>query len=549
LLPFRPTTALPAREEIASGWCVLAGLLALCLLPRIIMAWRLPGICPDAAFYIGLANAFEHGTYLESSGQVRFNLYPIILSSIHRLGLSWETAGLVWGVGISSCTVLPLFGWIRRAFSREVAIAAGIMYAIHSGLIRWSAEIIRDSTFWFLFTLSLYLLWRAAQEMRWTWYLAAGTAIALACLTRFEGLVLFVPLLGWSWWSGGQGHIPGHRLAAKVLLCASIYPLSLLMVNSLWFHGPTSELVRTKPVELVQDWAQESVTGQRPVEQQGRSYLLAPLPWWKMIARLATGMFRGFTPLYLLAIAVGIASGSKRFVTSPYQALALASGLILAAIWVHLYWSHEAGPRYFFPIVIMTAPLAGWGLLQLSAFAQRVRGQFSPRTAWLAGAAPLALMLLMNMFLAFGGDFENRSLALRLGRWTQTHYGPAAKMLGPDGITQVATFYAQGQCESFPQNASPAEVLIEMERLRPNIVLLSTDGSSSPADPLKDRLAAEGFETVDKASLPAGCEKLRMLVRHDEESRTKKPRLVNRYLSAAAERPVRVSFEGGKPRS
>jgi hypothetical protein len=122
-------------------------------------------------------------------------------------------------------------------------------------------------------------------------------------------------------------------------------------------------------------------------------------------------------------------------------------------------------------------------------------------------------------------------------------------MLGPDGITQVATFYAQGQCESFPQNASPAEVLIEMERLRPNIVLLSTDGSSSPADPLKDRLAAEGFETVDKASLPAGCEKLRMLVRHDEESRTKKPRLVNRYLSAAAERPVRVSFEGGKPRS
>ena len=180
LLPFRPTTALPAREEFASGWFVLAGLFGLCLVPRIIMAWRLPGICPDAAFYIGLANAFEHGTYLESSGQVRFNLYPIILSSIHRLGLSWESAGLVWGVGISSCTVLPLYGWICRAFSREVAIAAGMMFAIHSGLVRWSAEIIRESTFWFLLTLSLYLLWRAAQEMHWSWYLAAGTANALA---------------------------------------------------------------------------------------------------------------------------------------------------------------------------------------------------------------------------------------------------------------------------------------------------------------------------------------------------------------------------------
>ena len=246
----------------------------------------------------------------------------------------------------------------------------------------------------------------------------------------------------------------------------------------------TTELVRTKPVELAQEWAQESLAGQRSVEQQEPPYMRAPLPWWKMIARLATGMFRGFTPLYLLAIAAGIASGSKRFVTSPYRALALASGLILAAIWVHLYWSHEAGPRYFFPIVIMTAPLAGWGLLQLSAaLARRVRGQFSSRIAWLAGAAPLALMLLVNMCVAYGGDFQNRSLALGLGRWTQTHYGPAAKILGPDGITQVATYYAQGQCESFPQTASLAEVFIEMERLRPNIVLLSTDGSSSPADP------------------------------------------------------------------
>ena len=71
---------------------------------------------------------------------------------------------------------------------------------IHSGLIRWSVEIIRDSTFWFLLALSLYLVWRAVTELRWTLHLAAGAAIALACLTRFEGLVLYVPLAAWSWW-------------------------------------------------------------------------------------------------------------------------------------------------------------------------------------------------------------------------------------------------------------------------------------------------------------------------------------------------------------
>lgn len=265
------------------------------------MAWRMPGICPDGVLYIRLGKAIDMGQFQEAAGQIRFNIYPLILSYLHHLGLAWETAGVAWGVAISSCTVLPLYGWIRRAFSRRVAIAACILYAIHSGLVRWSVEIIRDSTFWFLLALSLYLLWRAVTELRWAWYLAAGTAIALACLTRFEGLVLFAPLIAWSWWQLHEGKAHGRRLIAAGLVCASIYPLLLMLVNALWFHGRTSDLVRTKPVELARDWAQESITGQRAVEKQKRIDVLPPLPLWKMAERFLTGMFKGITPLYLLA--------------------------------------------------------------------------------------------------------------------------------------------------------------------------------------------------------------------------------------------------------
>ncbi|MGA2502409.1 MAG: hypothetical protein ABSH20_32105, partial [Tepidisphaeraceae bacterium] len=76
------------------------------------MAWRMPGICPDAVLYIGLGKAIEAGHFQEALGPVRFNIYPLILFCLHSLGLSWETAGVAWGVVISSCTVLPLFGWI-----------------------------------------------------------------------------------------------------------------------------------------------------------------------------------------------------------------------------------------------------------------------------------------------------------------------------------------------------------------------------------------------------------------------------------------------------
>jgi hypothetical protein len=521
---------------------VLAGLLTLCLIPRTIMAWRMPGICPDAVFYIRLGKAIEMGQFQEALGQIHFNIYPFILAFLHKLGLSWETAGVAWGVVISACTVLPLYGWISRAFSRTVAIAACILYAIHAELIRCSVEIIRDSTFWFLLVLSLYLLWRAVTELRWTWYLAAGAAIALASLTRLEGPVLFVPLVGWSWWRAREGDVSRGRLIAASLLCASIYPLSLMLVNGLLFHGRTTDLVRLRTAALAQDWAQESLTGQPALERRSRTDLLAPMPLGKMAERFVTGLAKGITPLYLLVVAGGIAAwrrlparGSstgfqpvKRSIgfqpvgldtCKTYFALAFAAALILAAIWVHLYWSHEAGPRYFFPIVLMAAPLAGRGLLQISgAVANRVRRQHSPWAALLAGAAPLAIMLVVNLSVAWGGDVRARAATVDLGHWVQAHFGSATRMFGPDGITQVVNHYAQGKCESFPETAMAAAVVRQMGRFRPNVVLLPTDRPGLPGDKLPDYVAALGFEAVDRSSLPDGCEKLLVLVRRNEQN-------------------------------
>ncbi len=491
------------------------------------------------------------GHFEEALGQIHFNIYPFILAFLHKLGLPWEAAGVSWGVAISACTVLPLYGWIRRAFSRAVAIAACVLYAIHAELIRYSIDIIRDSTFWFLLVLSLYLLWRAATELRWVCYLAAGTAIALACLTRFEGLVLFIPLVGWSWWRAREGNVDRGRLAAACLVCAGIYPLSLMLVNALLFHGRTTDLVRFRTAALAQDWAQESLTGQPALERQSRNDLLAPLPLGKMAQRFVTGMVKGITPLYLLAVAFGLQfwlpstpgnwaqaaagdrnrpiaaypsrhqapSGAWFRNVEPYWPLAFSAALILAAIWVHLYWSHEAGPRYFFPIVLMAAPLAGRGLLRISAaLADLVSRKYSAKAALLTGAAPVAIMLVVNLSVAWGGDVRGRAASADLGRWVQAHYGSATRMFGPDGITQVVNHYAQGKCDSFPETALAAAVMRQMCRFRPDVVLLPADRSGFPRNDLPDEVAALGFEAVDRSSLPEGCEKLLVLVRHSEQN-------------------------------
>ena len=123
--------------------------------------------CPDATLYIRMAAALDRGDLGGGLEKICFNPFPAILVLLHRAGLEWETAGVWWGVVISSCTALPLWGWIRRQFDRRVALAARFLYAVHPGLIRWSPEVLRDPTFWFLFSLSLYLVWRAVTELRW----------------------------------------------------------------------------------------------------------------------------------------------------------------------------------------------------------------------------------------------------------------------------------------------------------------------------------------------------------------------------------------------
>jgi hypothetical protein len=188
---------LKSRQLPGSPW-LLAALVACCLVPRAMMALRLDAICNDAVFYIELARHYELRDVAGGLGRLGLNVYPPILAVLHQLGLDWEAAGKWWGVLVSSLAVLPLYGWVRRQFDERTAFIGASLYAFHPKMIEWSPEVLRDPTFWFLWILGLYAGWRAAEELSLRWYIFAGLAIALAAHTRFEGWLLYLPLVGWT---------------------------------------------------------------------------------------------------------------------------------------------------------------------------------------------------------------------------------------------------------------------------------------------------------------------------------------------------------------
>ena len=318
--------------NVRRRYVTLLLLLLACLVPRALMAWKMGGICPDAVVYIQVAESFDKGL-LHNAHQFGLNLFPAILMLLHRSGLDWELAGKLWNVAVSCLTVLPLYGWARRQFDNRVALAAGCLYALHSELIRWSPEGIRDPTFWFFMALSMYLLWRAVAEARLPFFLLAGLAMAMAAMTRSEGLFLLLPLLLWSFRRGNRTHHAPRdgmhhaerdeyvgalrrRLLLGAMLAVGVFPALLLLASLFWFRGhalgnwsaPIRSLLSKHWIRagLARPSAQDQAAGTLSGTMYSWSGSVATgMRWTEMVDLFTAAMFKGMTPLFVLFACIG----------------------------------------------------------------------------------------------------------------------------------------------------------------------------------------------------------------------------------------------------
>jgi hypothetical protein len=466
-------------------YATLGLLVLLCLVPRSFMAWKIGGLCPDAVVYIQVAKSFDKGLLHEGTHH-RFgvNLYPVVLMLLHRLGLDWEMAGKLWNVMISCLTVLPLHGWVRRQFDDRVALTAGCLYAIHAEFIRSSPEGIRDPTFWFFMALALYLLWRAVTEVRLWLFLLGGLAVAMAVMTRSEGMFLLVPLGLWSFWRGRapvaiaagtprKASAMRRKLVLGLILAVGVFPSLLALASLFWFRDNAPwELVRTYPLKFVELWIQAGLA--KLSGHDATVSAAASVGWMKMLGLFASAMFKGMTPVFALFTGIGVAGWWRTWKRREHQAMFHTVLLFLLAIWIHMNVLEETSKRYFLPVALVMSPFAALGLLaccrQLACWAEiRSWGQAAGR---LAAWTPLVLFGVFSLGNVLWCDYRQRAGQAELGRWTRQEFGPSPMLLGPNGAAQVVTYYSQGRYQPFAQDDND-RTIEDLIRQRPyDIVLL-----------------------------------------------------------------------------
>jgi 4-amino-4-deoxy-L-arabinose transferase-like glycosyltransferase len=409
-----------------TGW-LLAALFVLCLVPRLLMAWQISVMSTDGAFFISLAQRIERGVQ-QVETQYDLNIYPLVLSWLHRVGLDWETAGELWGVLCGSLAVLPLFGWARRQFGQRVAVTACLLYAVHPKLIEWTPEILRESTFWLLLATYVYCLYRAVTEVRLRFFVACGVLWSLAVNTRFEAWFLLLPAVLWTLWRWFALQQAKARLLLGMALLVACYPLvMLLLLRAAGYDG--WEWGTFQRLHLVARWLQSfhdesddepSPPSRRPATRRqptapgdsagGASQppprddasqpdpreaavpsptcTHEPLPlaatpptarrarWVAPVDRLSFPALlwiyvhtleRGFTFVYGPLLLWGLAAHWRLWLRRDMQPLFYWCLLVLGGMWIHLWNSNETSSRYCMSLVMLGSPLAALGLVALCA--------------------------------------------------------------------------------------------------------------------------------------------------------------------------------------
>lgn len=529
-------------------WLLL--LLVIAAVPRLVQASRIEVLCPDGAFYITLAQQLEQGQISSKNSAYGFNVYTLTLALLHRAGLDWETAAKFWGVLCGTLVVLPLFGWVRRQFHPALALVACCLYAFHPKMIEWSGEVVREATFWLLFTSTLYFSWRAASEGRLRYFAAAGVMLSLAIHTRFEGWFLSVPLLLWT--ARRMLYAPPlrRRLCGGLVVAAAAYPVVLGILLQVYgmrewpdsFHRV--QYVRDWLVSLVSD-SDEQVRRTQPEFDPADILALrnprlvealtvagptlpAALRYLPSLSEAASsiqrdrrctvlelaGIFlrtlvRGFTPLYTVLLLIGAAVSWPLCRRGDVLALLLGCALTLGGMWIHLWVAEDSSSRYPLSVAIACTPLAAIGAVVLGQRIAVWNARLWRRTPapQVGVASVLAVVAVVGVLDALDTRYGSRVAKAELGRFLLTRLGADAQIVGPLQW-RMAGFYAQAEYQPLPESDAFYRTMLAdfLTDTHADAVLVSQDHFPPEHVPalmaMRDQL---GLRLVDEQQLPPGC--------------------------------------------
>lgn len=310
----------------------------------------------DGAFqYVPAARVFYEKGFRAGLDVREVPVYPCATALVAQaMGGDIERAARIVSLAGGVLGIIPLYFLARRVLGAKVAGVSSLFYACSPLMVTNAVEVTKEALFGALFLTGLWLGWLALAEHQWRrrWWLCllAGTAGALAYLTRPDGVAL---VMVWGLWLAVEAARGLLRERGRALYTGAAGLLILLPWLSL--AGPyLAHINRGKAVwdwELSPKKKTEHILGERQRRREDRERRRAeeqgaPAPDVEDLLKYRLGRaassageiaretYNELGPAFFLFLLVGLAARRRRLFRGGELYLLLVCLLLLSVAYL-----------------------------------------------------------------------------------------------------------------------------------------------------------------------------------------------------------------------
>jgi 4-amino-4-deoxy-L-arabinose transferase-like glycosyltransferase len=386
---------------------------------------------------------------------------------------------------------------VRELWNDDAAFWAGALLATNPYFNRHAVDVVRDPAFLFFLAWATWGTWRLLETKGWRWAAFASVMATFSTLSRIEGALLFLALVG-SYLAGSRGLSVSRRIGMVAILISAgplcIAPLAawlsfqigetpdsrlpelLFVKKNLRLVVERYELYYNTLKHLEMRLPDPSYSGK--LLQITRHYI----PFVYLIG-LVEGLFRVVYPTTLFASIAGLrtwrsVSSSFRWILGSVFALYLFLSILI------LFQDRWYSNRFIYaPSVILTL-WAGPGVIAIWRWQRKRWHQGWRRPV----SRTLALALLVSpAMMALTHKHGREKNILQAGRWLADHSPPSICLITND--PRIA-FYADRQCDHIDRHEDINNMILRHGS--PYIVVEATKPELSSFSP------PSGYEEVQR---------------------------------------------------
>jgi 4-amino-4-deoxy-L-arabinose transferase-like glycosyltransferase len=167
-------------------------LLIISLSVRIYLSFFTYVIKNDSVAFMQNAKYFASGDFARGLGHDYHPLYSLIMAVLYKVVPNMELSGTIISVLFGTLTVIVFYLIGKSVFDQKVSFVSSIILAFHPYAVRFSADIISESTYFFFFITALGSGFFAVTKRRHLLFALSGICSALAYLARPEGIGIII---------------------------------------------------------------------------------------------------------------------------------------------------------------------------------------------------------------------------------------------------------------------------------------------------------------------------------------------------------------------